>query len=449
MLQPDQILQDRYQLKALLGDNASRQTWLAEDLETEDPVVLKLLVLGAGVQWQDFRLFEREIQILQALDHPRIPRYRGHFSLDDSLFWLGLVQEYVPGQSLAELLHQGERFTESEIRQITIQILDILIYLHELNPPVLHRDIKPGNLILGEDGQIYLVDFGAVQDRLAAGARTVTVVGTYGYTPIEQFGGQAVPASDLYALGATLIHLMTGLPPAELPQEEMRIAFWNYTSASPSFVDWVITLTEPAVERRFKTAREALDMLEKGEPLTQRRGAFFSLAAPEGTPISLQKSCDRLWIEIPARLQGLSLLDVVVSMAILGAIALVADTLIFRSLFLLVLFVLLGPIVLGFLGAATVAQSITLTPDTFRILRTLFGFSVYERVGDTAEIESVSCHMHALSHQRVSPILLLPSSFRLVALQTVRGKYMFGGYLSEDEVNWLVQEIQNWLRTYG
>ena len=71
---------------------------------------------------------------------------------------------------------------------------------------MLHRDIKPSNLILGEDEQVYLVDFGAVQDKVAPSCTTFTVVGTYGYTPMEQFGGRAVPASDLYALGATLIH---------------------------------------------------------------------------------------------------------------------------------------------------------------------------------------------------------------------------------------------------
>ncbi len=109
-------------------------------------------------------------------------------------------------------------------------------YLHQLNPPVLHRDIKPSNLILGEDEQVYLVDFGAVQDSAVKEGGTFTVVGTYGYTAIEQFGGRAVTASDLYALGATLIHLLTGIAPADLPQKDLRIHFSDKVSISASFV---------------------------------------------------------------------------------------------------------------------------------------------------------------------------------------------------------------------
>jgi Serine/threonine protein kinase len=93
--------------------------------------------------------------------------------------------------------------------------------LHELSPPVLHRDIKPSNLILDDSEQIYLVDFGAVQAQASVTGVTFTVVGTSGYAPLEQFWGRgAVAASDLYALGATLIHLLTNTYPADLPQKK-------------------------------------------------------------------------------------------------------------------------------------------------------------------------------------------------------------------------------------
>jgi serine/threonine protein kinase len=170
-------------------------------------------------------LFEREAQVLKQLNHPRIPQYRDYFAIDDRMLWFGLVQDYIPGTSLKDLLSQGKRFSQEQVRQIAVEVLQILIYLHELNPPVLHRDIKPSNLILGDDGQVYLVDFGAVQDRAAKEGATFTVVGTYGYAPMEQFGGRTVPASDLYALGTTLIHLLTGIAPADLPQDDLRIQF--------------------------------------------------------------------------------------------------------------------------------------------------------------------------------------------------------------------------------
>jgi serine/threonine protein kinase len=230
MLETNQILQNRYQLQKLLGRNAGRQTWLAVDLETQEKVVLKLLAFGEEVQWEDLKLFEREAQVLQQLSHPRIPKYRDYFSIDDRHLWFGLVQEYIPGESLRELLDRGKKFTPAEIVALAKQILQILTYLHELSPPVLHRDIKPSNLILGGDRQepqIYLVDFGAVQDKASAEGKTFTVVGTYGYAPMEQFGGRAVAASDLYGLGATLIHLLVGISPAELPQDDVRIEFKN------------------------------------------------------------------------------------------------------------------------------------------------------------------------------------------------------------------------------
>jgi serine/threonine protein kinase len=268
MLQTEQILQDRYQIQSQLGNNGIRQTWLAKDLQASNAekslVVVKLLAFGGTVQWDDLKLFEREAQILKQLNHPRIPRYFDYFCIDDRTLWFGLVQEYIPGESLKERLAVGKRFTQKQVKKIAAEILNILMYLHEMNPGVLHRDIKPSNLILGEDNRIYLVDFGAVQDKAAKEGVTFTVVGTYGYAPMEQFGGRAVPASDLYALGATLIHLLTGIPPAELPQQDLRLQFAERVNLSPSFLKWLQKLIEPAPEQRFTSARQALDVLKSG-----------------------------------------------------------------------------------------------------------------------------------------------------------------------------------------
>jgi serine/threonine protein kinase len=268
-----QILQERYQLQEQLGHTiAGRQTWLAKDLNNanHELVILKLLVFSNDFQWEDLKLFEREAQVLQNLNHERIPRYRDYFLVDQqpgyALSWWCLVQDYIPGSTLQDLLAKGKKFTEPELKKIAKEILQILIYLHQLNPAVLHRDIKPSNLIQGEDKQIYLVDFGAVQDRMAVTRLTFTVVGTVGYTPMEQFWGRAVPASDLYGLGATLIHLLTGVAPAELPQNNLRIQFADYSNISANFVSWIEKLIEPALEQRFATAQEALELLYQKLP---------------------------------------------------------------------------------------------------------------------------------------------------------------------------------------
>ena len=109
---------------------------------------------------------------------------------------------------------QGETFLEQKNRLIATEVLKILIYLHGLHPPVLHQDIKPSNLILEKVKQIYWIDFGAVQDQTNVTQLTLTIVGTSDYTPLEQFWVRAVPISDLYALGSTLIHWLAGIPPA-------------------------------------------------------------------------------------------------------------------------------------------------------------------------------------------------------------------------------------------
>ncbi len=283
MLSSGQVLRDRYQLQKPLGHNAGRQTWLAMDTQASPPktVVVKFLMFNPQMQWDELKLFKREAQVLKNLNHPRIPKYLDYFSMDDveadlgeyaadnndkynvtDLPWFALVQEYIPGESLKQLLDQGKRFSENQVRHFAEDLLKILIDLHELSPPVLHRDIKPSNLILGEDNQIYLVDFGAVQDKAKAEGVTFTVVGTSGYVPPEQLWGKAVPGSDLYALGATLIHLLTGIPPSQLPQQRMRIKFRDKVKINQNFANWIEQLIQPAPERRLSTARQAFSSLQ-------------------------------------------------------------------------------------------------------------------------------------------------------------------------------------------
>jgi serine/threonine protein kinase len=270
MFKSGQVLQERYQLQHRLGRSPqARQTWLASDSATSPPetVILKLLVF-TEMQWHDLRLFEREAQVLKNLNHPRIPQYRDYFLVeqqsDSQLCWWGLVQDRVPGKSLQDLLERGTRWSEQEVRQIAEEVLQILNYLHGLSPLVLHRDIKPSNLILDRAKQIWLVDFGAVQDRPAVTGVSFTIVGTVGYAPLEQFWGRPVASSDLYALGATLIHLLTGVAPADLPCRDLKIQFSDRIGFHSSFVSWIEKLTEPALEKRFNSVEEAREVLEQG-----------------------------------------------------------------------------------------------------------------------------------------------------------------------------------------
>ncbi len=269
MLKPQQTLNSRYQLQQTLGNTApGRQTWLAVDLETpnQEKVVIKLLAFHPETHWEDIKLFEREAQILRHLNHPQIPKYRDDFTLEpelgDGLPQLALVQNYIQGTSLEEILRQKKKLQPEKVVDIAKQVLNILVYLHELSPPVLHRDIKPSNLILGENQQIYLIDFGSVQDNAKNKNATFTIVGTQGYAPPEQLMGKAVAASDLYSLGATLVHLLTGVEPAGLPQSNCRLLWSDMAFVSDNFVRWLNQLIDPDLEVRFSTAKQALEALK-------------------------------------------------------------------------------------------------------------------------------------------------------------------------------------------
>lgn len=282
-----EILANRYQCDRRLGKQAGRQTLLARDLKTQKQVVVKLLSFSSDFNWEDLKLFQREVETLKSLSHPAIPRYLDSFEIDTpSRKGFALVQTYIEAKSLQEYLSDGRTFSESEVKQLAAALLDILAYLHQRQPPVIHRDIKPSNILLknrsgNSVGEVYLVDFCAVQTLATQQGKTVTVVGTYGYMPPEQFGGRAVPASDLYGLGATLIALITKQHPADLPQQDLQIEFEQSTQLSPGFTNWLKWMTHPSLERRPASVEIAKEVLEKPREINK-----YSLPLKQGKTVS-------------------------------------------------------------------------------------------------------------------------------------------------------------------
>lgn len=297
-----QILGDRYEVQQQLAKKTGRRTLLARNLKTQELVVVKVLSFGSDFEWDALKLFEREAETLKALNHPSIPRYLDFFELEwPNSKGFALVQTYVAGKSLEEHLKAGRSFSESEVKQLAKALLEILIYLHGRQPAVIHRDIKPSNILLADRsgnsiGQVYLVDFGSVQTLAAKEGGTITVVGTYGYMPPEQFGDRAVPASDLYSLGATLITLVTGTHPADLPQKDFRIQFEQAANLSPAFTDWLRWMTEPSLDQRLTSAKEALQALEQQH---SRNAALLVVSKPTGSKVRLNKKIHSLEILIP------------------------------------------------------------------------------------------------------------------------------------------------------
>jgi serine/threonine-protein kinase len=221
------ILRERYRLTNIVGQGGMGNVYRAEDLRLPGRLCAIKEVRPDPMDTAEGRAqareqFLQEASILAQLDHPNLPKVSDYFTEGGNEY---LVMDYVPGEDLSQVL-SASREKDQNLDQETVlswagQIIDALAYLHVQDPPVLHRDIKPANIKLTPDQRIKLVDFGLVKLLAADEARTITVLqgrGTALYTPLEQYGGEGSHTdarTDIYALGATLYHLLSDYPPPD------------------------------------------------------------------------------------------------------------------------------------------------------------------------------------------------------------------------------------------
>jgi WD40 repeat protein len=254
----------RYRIVRTIARGGMGVTYEGESLSGRQRVAVKELGLSRLDDWKVMDLFEREARVLALVKHPAVPAYVDHFAIEGAegpTFYL--VQQIAPGHSLAQLVAGGWRADEAEARRIAAAILDVLDHLHALVPPVYHRDIKPQNVLREDTGKVWVVDFGAVRDVYrSTQVGGSTVAGTFGYMAPEQLRGIARPESDLYGLGATLLYVLSGQTPAEMPQSKLKADFRSRVRVSPAFAAWLDKMLEPAPEDRFRSAVQALKALE-------------------------------------------------------------------------------------------------------------------------------------------------------------------------------------------
>ncbi len=270
------------------------------------PVALKELVFALAPDAQAIDAFEREAALLADVDHPAVPKLLAAFREGaGAQLRLYLAQELAEGESLQDRIAR-RRLDEREARQLAQQALVVLHALHSREPRLLHRDLKPANFIVRPDGQLMLVDFGSARATERGATHGATVVGTFGYAPVEQLGGTADERSDLYALGATLIHAVTGLPPAEILTPSMRIDFARHANVSPQFARFLASLTAPSRLERPASAKQALALLRDERP---RQDAPFALAIDEGWKLRALERVGKAALLVLAALATLALLD--------------------------------------------------------------------------------------------------------------------------------------------
>jgi len=250
-----------YRAIRVIAQTAHSRMYLAED-ENGRKVALKELMFALVPGVEQIAAFEREAAVLRALHHSQIPAFVRAFTEGSGVGTrLYLAQEFIDGESLQQRVAR-RRLTEDEAWSLAEQALEVLHHLHTRQPRLIHRDVKPANLILRERGPMALVDFGAVRDLARELTHGSTLVGTFGYMPPEQLGGTVDATSDLYALGATLLHGLTGVPPSDLLVDGMELKFDHaLTGASAELRAFLERLAAPRRSHRFPSAAEALEAL--------------------------------------------------------------------------------------------------------------------------------------------------------------------------------------------
>lgn len=214
LLAPNSLIHQRYLISRRIGQGGMGAVYEALDQRLGNTVALKqMLVSGEHLD----KAFAREARLLARLRHLALPRVIDYFIEEAGQF---LVMDYIPGSDLQNLLEQRSKIPVPEVLLWADQILDALEYLHRQNPPVVHRDIKPQNLKLSPDNEVMLLDFGLAKGYSGGNTQTASPASLHGFTlkyaPIEQIQGTGTATvSDLYSLGATLYHLLTGLPPID------------------------------------------------------------------------------------------------------------------------------------------------------------------------------------------------------------------------------------------
>lgn len=445
--QSGEIIAERYQILNNIGQGGAGITYEAQDLQSGERVALKALSLRRMTDWKMMELFEREARVLSQLNHPAIPRYLDYFQVDkeqNRCFYI--AQQLAPGKSLAVLVENGWHPNESEVRDLAAQVLSILVYLHSLIPPVIHRDIKPQNIIRREDGQAFLVDFGAVQDTyhntVSGGS---TVVGTYGYMAPEQFRGQAVLSTDLYGLGTTLLFLLTRKSPSDLPQRKLKIDFRSHVRVSKDFADWLEKMIEPVSEDRFPSAKVALAVLRGEQALASY--STFRLRQPKHSPITLTNTEGQLVVEIPPiwlrskHSQLVALIPLVWNgflFVMIWIIVASSSVPTFAAWLLLSVWLTVGLWMLGtFLLSAASHTHLEIDKQNFRLQRRLMGQCVQKVEGQTKDVNQVKLNGIGLTLDK-KPITVC-------VLKAKLRKHRFGSFLTQMEKEWLMGEITAFL----
>lgn len=261
MLQIGSVVDGKYKILSLIGKGGMSAVYLAINERANKPWAIKEVRKDSK---QDFLVMKQslimETNLLKKLKHPHLPSIVDVIEQDDMFL---IVMDYIEGVTLKRLLDEHGAQRQEDVVNWAIQLCDVLDYLHTRKPSIIYRDMKPSNIMVKSDGSVVLIDFGTAREYKESHYADTTCLGTQGYAAPEQFGGQGQTdaRTDIYCLGATMYHLVTGKNPAKAPYEMYPITKWNAT-LSTGLEKIILKCTQRNPNDRFQSVGELKYALE-------------------------------------------------------------------------------------------------------------------------------------------------------------------------------------------
>lgn len=260
------VIDGKYQILKEIGRGGMSVVYLAMDTHLNKQWAVKeIRKRGSGKNDEIVvNSLLAEANMMKRLDHPALPRI---VDIIDNGVTIYVVMDYIEGESLDKILNEYGAQTEDKVIDWAMQIADALSYLHSQRPPIIYRDMKPANVMLKPEGNIKIIDFGIAREYKEQNLADTTVLGTKGYAPPEQYSGQTDPRSDIYALGMTMHHLLTGVDPRN-GEAYAPVRMWN-PDVSEGLEIIIDRCVQPASENRYQNCADLIYDLEHPELITK------------------------------------------------------------------------------------------------------------------------------------------------------------------------------------
>lgn len=255
MIQIGSLVDGKYKILSLIGNGGMSNVYLAINEKVNKTWAIKEV---RKVEDNHFEVIRQslivEMELLKKITHPNLPRIIDVIEEDEDIL---IVMDYIEGITLEKVLEENKCLSQSDVVDWALQLCEVLEYLHRQSPPIIYRDMKPANIMLQSDGKVILIDFGTAREYKKDKIEDTTCLGTRGYAAPEQFGGmgQTDERTDIYNLGATLYHLLTGHNPGKPPYEMYPIRYWdNNLSSGLEYIIQKCTSNNP--EERYQSISE-------------------------------------------------------------------------------------------------------------------------------------------------------------------------------------------------